>query len=64
MLDPAIDGFFAERKKAWLKENINASMTEEEKGDKKRGCEEIFALKNWLPSAARPVRYVHPPCYF
>ena len=70
MLDPAIDGFFAERKKAWLKENINASMTEEEKGDKKRGCEEIFALKNWLPSAAKragqismsthPVTFSHP----
>ncbi len=28
VLDPAIDDFFAERKEAWLKKNISATMQE------------------------------------
>ncbi|MBR9828118.1 MAG: type I-F CRISPR-associated protein Csy1 [Oceanospirillales bacterium] len=70
MTDPAIEAFFAERKESWLKKNLNASMTEEEVRDKTLECEEIFALKNWLPNAAKragqislsthPVTFSHP----
>lgn len=53
MLDPAIDQFFAERKENWIKKNIKASMTEVEVHEKEQECEEVFALKNWLPNAAK-----------
>jgi len=70
MLDPAIESFFAERKEGWLKKNLKASMTEEEVRDKTLECEDVFALKNWLPNAAKragqislsthPVTFSHP----
>ncbi|MDO6563408.1 type I-F CRISPR-associated protein Csy1 [Amphritea sp. 1_MG-2023] len=70
MLDAAIETFFVERKEGWLKKNIKASMTEGEVRDKTLECEEVFALKNWLPNAAKragqislsthPVTFSHP----
>lgn len=70
MTDPAIEAFFAERKEAWLKKNLKAGMTEDEIRDKNLECEEVFALKNWLPNAAKragqislsshPVTFSHP----
>ncbi|MDO6513247.1 type I-F CRISPR-associated protein Csy1 [Neptuniibacter sp. 2_MG-2023] len=70
MIDPAIETFFTERKEGWLKKNIKASMTEEEVRDKTLECEEVFALINWLPNAAKragqislsthPVTFSHP----
>ncbi|WP_417614939.1 type I-F CRISPR-associated protein Csy1 [Oceanisphaera sp.] len=70
MLDATIEAFFAERKAAWLKKNLKASMEEGEVREKERECEEIFALKNWLPNAAKridsraltthPSKFSHP----
>ena len=70
MLDPAIEAFFAERKEAWLKKNLKAGMTEDEVRDKNLECNEVFALTNWLPNAAKragqislsthPVTFSHP----
>lgn len=70
MLDQAIEQFFAERKEAWLKKNLKPSMLEGEIRDKKQECEEVFALKNWLPNAAKriesraltthPSKFSHP----
>ena len=70
MTDPAIEAFFAERKEAWLKKNLKAGMTEDEVRDKKLECDEVFALKNWLPNAAgrihsralatHPSKFSHP----
>ncbi|MEM5535347.1 type I-F CRISPR-associated protein Csy1 [Neptuniibacter pectenicola] len=70
MIDPAIESFFAERKEGWLKKNLKASMTEEEVRDKTLECEDVFALRNWLPNAAKragqislsthPVTFSHP----
>lgn len=70
MLDPAIEAFFAERKEAWLKKNLKAGMTEDEVRNKTLECEEVFALRNWLPNAAKragqislsthPVTFSHP----
>jgi CRISPR-associated protein Csy1 len=52
MVDPAIAEFFDERKAAWLKKNIKASMSDLEVREKEIECEDIFSLKNWLPNAA------------
>lgn len=67
MLDPAIDSFFAERKEAWLKKNLKASMPEEEIREKERECEAAFALSNWLPGAAKragQISLATHPCTF
>lgn len=70
VLDPAIADFFAERKEAWLKKNISATMQEWEVREKEQECEQIFLLKNWLPDAAKricsraltthPSKFSHP----
>ncbi len=70
MLDPAIEQFFATRKEAWLKSKLKASMSDQEVREKELECEEVFALKNWLPNAARrissralathPSKFSHP----
>jgi len=52
MVDPAITTFFEERKVAWLKKNISATMSEMEVREKELECESVFALKQWLPNAA------------
>ena len=48
MIDPAIDDFFAERKEAWLKKNISATMQELEVREKEQECEQNFLLINLL----------------
>ena len=53
MLDPAISSFFAERKEAWMKKKIKASMEEEEVKALQIECNEFFSLDTWLPSAAK-----------
>lgn len=53
MQDSAIDAFFEERKAAWLKKNLSTSMSEMEVKEKEQECDSVFALKNWLPNAAK-----------
>lgn len=53
MQDSAITAFFEERKAAWLKKNLSTSMSELEVKEKEQECESVFALKNWLPNAAK-----------
>ncbi|TDO96270.1 type I-F CRISPR-associated protein Csy1 [Marinomonas balearica] len=53
MQDPAIKAFFEERKAAWLKKNLKASMSEVEVRQTEQECDDVFALKNWLPNAAK-----------
>lgn len=70
MMNPAIEAFFTERKEAWLKKNLKASMEEVEAREKQLECDQIFALENWLPNAAKragsrafathPSKYSHP----
>ncbi|GHA17796.1 type I-F CRISPR-associated protein Csy1 [Oceanisphaera arctica] len=67
MLDATIEAFFAERKEAWLKKNLKASMEEHEVRELELECEEIFALKNWLPNAAKragQISLASHPCTF
>ncbi|PSF10603.1 type I-F CRISPR-associated protein Csy1 [Marinobacter fuscus] len=67
MLDPAIEQFFAERKEAWLKKNLKASMSDQEVREKEQECEEVFSLKNWLPNAAKragQISMATHPCTF
>lgn len=67
MFDPAIEQFFAERKEAWLKKNLNASMSDQEVREKEQECAEVFALKNWLPHAAKragQISMATHPCTF
>jgi CRISPR-associated protein Csy1 len=70
MIDPAITNFFQEKKAAWLKKNVTATMSVVEAREKEIKCDEVFALKNWLPDAARraksraftshPSKFTHP----
>jgi len=70
MLDDAIKEFFAERKSAWLKKKVTASMPEEEKTEIEKEAEEKFSMDTWLPDAARraaqlsmvthPSKFSHP----
>lgn len=53
MQDSAIAAFFEERKAAWLKKNLSTSMSELEVKEKEHECDSVFALKNWLPNAAK-----------
>lgn len=67
MIDPAIGAFFEERKESWLKKNISASMTDVEVKEKEQECEVVFALKNWLPDAAKRAKQISistHPCTF
>ncbi|WP_321406064.1 type I-F CRISPR-associated protein Csy1 [Tolumonas auensis] len=67
MIDPAIDDFFAERKEAWLKKNISATMQEWEVREKEQECEQNFLLTNWLPDAAKragQISVASHPCTF
>lgn len=52
MIDDAINEFFADRKSAWLKKNIKASMSDSEIKALELECETQFSLANWLPNAA------------
>lgn len=53
MVDPAIDAFFSERKEAWIKKNLKASMDENEQKSKQLECENVFSPETWLPNAAK-----------
>lgn len=67
MLDATIEAFFAERKEAWLKKNLKASMEDHEVREQELECEAIFALKNWLPNAAKragQISMATHPCTF
>ncbi|HBD9477303.1 TPA: type I-F CRISPR-associated protein Csy1, partial [Legionella pneumophila] len=67
MFDPAITDFFAERKKSWLKKKLKSDMTELEKNNILQECEDIFALENWLPNAAKRAGWMSistHPCTF
>ena len=67
MLDATIESFFAERKEAWLKKNLKASMEDHEVRELELECEAIFALKNWLPNAAKragQISLATHPCTF
>jgi CRISPR-associated protein Csy1 len=70
MVDPAITNFFQEKKAAWLKKNLTTTMSVVEAREEEIKCDEVFALKNWLPDAARraksraftshPSKFTHP----
>ncbi|ART83664.1 type I-F CRISPR-associated protein Csy1 [Oceanisphaera profunda] len=67
MLDAAIEAFFTERKDAWLKKNLKATMEEHEVREQELACEDIFSLKNWLPNAAKragQISLASHPCTF
>lgn len=69
-MDKVTRVFFDERKAAWLKKNITASMSDVELREKEMECVELFALASWLPSAAKragqisisthPCTFTHP----
>ena len=70
MVDSAIDTFFSERKEAWLKTNLKASMEQSEVREKQMECDHLFSREVWLPKAAKragsrafathPSKYSHP----
>ncbi|WP_435550582.1 type I-F CRISPR-associated protein Csy1 [Desulfobacterium sp. N47] len=70
MADPAIDAFFQEKKEAWLKKNLKASMEESEVRENQMECDQLFSREVWLPKAAKkagsrafsthPSKYSHP----
>lgn len=67
MLDEAITAFFDERKAAWLKKNISATMSEVEVREKEMECAATFSLKQWLPNAANRAGQISistHPCTF
>lgn len=67
MLDPAIAAFFSERKESWLKKKLKSDMTEFEEEKITQECEEVFALENWLPNAAKRAGWMSistHPCTF
>ncbi|MBK2124879.1 type I-F CRISPR-associated protein Csy1, partial [Fangia hongkongensis] len=59
--------FFTEKKEAWLKKNLKASMTDNEMAVLKSECEHTFSLNVWLPSAAKragQISIATHPCTF
>ncbi|MBL6987681.1 MAG: type I-F CRISPR-associated protein Csy1 [Methylobacter sp.] len=67
MIDKAINDFFQDRKAAWLKKTIKASMTEIEAKEKELECNQIFSLEQWLPNAAKRAGQISistHPCTF
>jgi len=67
MTDSRVIEFFQERKAAWLKKAINASMTEMEVSEKELECEQVFSLEQWLPNAAKRAGQISistHPCTF
>ncbi|MCC5791694.1 MAG: type I-F CRISPR-associated protein Csy1 [Legionellaceae bacterium] len=67
MLDPAIAAFFSERKEGWLKKKLKSDMTDLQVEKITQECEEIFALENWLPNAAKRAGWMSistHPCTF
>jgi CRISPR-associated protein Csy1 len=67
MIDEMVGKFFQDRKAAWLKKAISASMTEVEVSEKELECEQVFSLENWLPNAAKRAGQISistHPCTF
>lgn len=67
MPDPAIREFFAERKEAWLKKTVKASMTEDEVAAAEQECNTLFSLEVWLPNASKRAGQISistHPCTF
>ena len=67
MIDPAIDAFFSERRDAWLKKNIKATMKDSEIQEKQLECEKLFFPESWLPNAAKRAGQISMsthPCTF
>ena len=67
MIDQKVIEFFQERKAAWLKKAITASMTELEIREKEQECEQLFSLAQWLPNAAKRAGQISlstHPCTF
>jgi CRISPR-associated protein Csy1 len=67
MLDPAIESFFSDRKEAWLKKKISASMEEVEVNALRLECQLLFSLNEWLPNAAKragQISMATHPCTF
>ncbi|CAM3149092.1 type I-F CRISPR-associated protein Csy1 [Moritella viscosa] len=67
MLDPAIKSFFDERKEAWLKKKVKASMDESEVNELNIECDNTFSLAIWLPNAAKRAGQISMsthPCTF
>ena len=53
MPDTAIRAFFEERKQAWLKKEVKASMDDAEVQQKHNEAEIKFSFEQWLPDAAK-----------
>ena len=67
MTNETVAKFFNERKEAWLKKNIKASLSEEEILIKHEECNDIFSLEVWLPNASRragQISMATHPCTF
>lgn len=67
MLDPAITSFFDDRKEAWLKKKLKASMDEFEVKELQAECAQVFSLEEWLPNAAKragQISIATHPCTF
>jgi len=70
MIDPAIQTFLTERKESWLKKKVDSKTTAEQESELTQEANELFALDNWLPDAARrarqlslvshPAKFSHP----
>lgn len=70
MLDPAIQMFLSERKEAWLKKNVKASMPKEKVNELEQECNEFYSLENWIvfaennsikrALASHPSKFSHP----
>lgn len=59
MLDPAIITFLTERKDAWLKKKMKASMSEEEISQIEEEADKLFSPEVWIPDAARRAKQLN-----
>ncbi len=67
MPDKAITEFFEDRKQAWLKKSISASMSEQEVAEQQEICDILFSTAEWLPKAAKragQISMATHPCTF
>ncbi|WP_053981211.1 type I-F CRISPR-associated protein Csy1 [Marinagarivorans algicola] len=67
MLDPSLQEFFDQRKKAWLKNKTKTSDSDEVLASKTQECQDFFTLASWLPSAAKragQISIATHPCTF
>ena len=66
-METAINEFFQSRKEAWLKKNLKAFMDTDEIKSTEAECDQVFALDNWLPNAAKRAGQISistHPCTF